>query len=192
VSTNKPTRRWAPRKVAMDSPCRLGVGLGMGHSVRTAYRLDGPVLGHAATTTRDAGWGKTGAPGDISGLGCPDRRIDGRYNTCRSLPNRYVTPDVRRDFLTPRAWIRYSERSSTWRPLLKGARVGSRRITPETASWLTMPASALMHSSMCPRASDRKSGGIFFRANAYRVRIPPSCWRWHRAASHAATITRTI
>ena len=33
------------------------------------------------------------------------------------LPNRYVTPDVRRDFLTPRAWIRYSERSSMWRPL---------------------------------------------------------------------------
>ena len=35
------------------------------------------------------------------------------------------------------------------------------------ASWLTIPASTLMHSSVCPRASDRKSDGIFFRAKVY-------------------------
>ena len=35
-------------------------------------------------------------------------------------------------------------------------------------SRLTIPASTLMHSSVCPRASERKSGGIFFRGNYLR------------------------
>ena len=37
-----------------------------------------------------------------------------------------------------------------------------------TASWLTIPASTLMHSSVCPRASERKSAGIFFRGKCLR------------------------
>ena len=37
-----------------------------------------------------------------------------------------------------------------------------------TASWLTIPASTLMHSSVCPRASERKLAGIFFRGNGLR------------------------
>ena len=49
-----------------------------------------------------------------------------------------------------------------------------------TASWLTIPASTLMHSSVCPRASDRKSAGIFFRGKGLRGRPPPSCWRSHQ------------
>ena len=36
------------------------------------------------------------------------------------------------------------------------------------ASWLTIPASTLMHSSVCPRANDRKSAGIFFRGKGLR------------------------
>ena len=40
-----------------------------------------------------------------------------------------------------------------------------------TASWLTIPASTLMHSSVCLRASERKSAGIFFQA--YGVGLPP-------------------
>jgi len=36
------------------------------------------------------------------------------------------------------------------------------------ASWLTMPASTLIHSVVCPRASDRKSGETFFRGKYLR------------------------
>ena len=50
-----------------------------------------------------------------------------------------------------------------------------------TVSWLTMPASTLMHSSACPRASDRKSAAIFFRGNGLRGGPTPSRWRRHRA-----------
>ena len=42
-----------------------------------------------------------------------------------------------------------------------------------------------------PRASDRKSVGIFFRGKGLRGGPTPSCWRRHRV-SGAATITRII
>jgi len=54
------------------------------------------------------------------------------------------------------------------------------RAAAGTASWLTIPASTLMHSSVCPRASDRKSGGIFFRGKCLRGGPTPSCWRRHQ------------
>jgi hypothetical protein len=51
------------------------------------------------------------------------------------------------------------------------------RAAAGTASWLTIPASTLMHSAVCPRASDFKSGGIFFRGKYLRGESTPSCWR---------------
>ena len=49
------------------------------------------------------------------------------------------------------------------------------------ASWLTMPASTLMHSSVCPRASDRKSADIFFRGKDLRGGSTPSLLAQARA-----------
>jgi hypothetical protein len=43
-----------------------------------------------------------------------------------------------------------------------------RRALGGASSALAMPASTLMHSSVCPRASDRKSAGIFFRGKYLR------------------------
>jgi hypothetical protein len=43
-----------------------------------------------------------------------------------------------------------------------------------------MPASDLMLSSVCPRASDRKSAGILFRGNCLRGGPTPSCSRRYR------------
>jgi hypothetical protein len=43
-----------------------------------------------------------------------------------------------------------------------------------TASWLTRPASTLTHSSVCPRASDRKSAGSFFLGKYLRGGSTPS------------------
>ena len=37
-----------------------------------------------------------------------------------------------------------------------------------TVSWLTIPANTLTHSAVWPRASDRRSVGIFFRGNEQR------------------------
>jgi hypothetical protein len=48
----------------------------------------------------------------------------------------------------------------------------SRGPAGDTASWLTIPASALMHSSVCLRASEPKLGGIFFRGDGLRGRPP--------------------
>jgi hypothetical protein len=65
------------------------------------------------------------------------------------------------------------------------------------ASRLTMPASTLMHSSVCPRASERKSAAIFFRGNVLWGGPTPSCGRGHRARSlvwrgdnHAKNLTQ--
>jgi hypothetical protein len=55
------------------------------------------------------------------------------------------------------------------------------RAAAGTASWLTIPASTLMHSLVCPRASDRKSVGIFFRGIYLRGEPPPSGWRKHQS-----------
>jgi hypothetical protein len=43
-----------------------------------------------------------------------------------------------------------------------------------TASWLTIPASVLMHSSVCPRASDRRSADNLFLGNCLRGGPTPS------------------
>ena len=47
------------------------------------------------------------------------------------------------------------------------------RAAAGTASWLTIPANTLTHSAVCPRASDRRSVGIFFRGNGVRGESTP-------------------
>ena len=63
-----------------------------------------------------------------------------------------------------------------------------------TASWLTMPASTLMQSSVCPRASDRKSAGIVFRGNGLRGEPTPlllaQASRVRRGDNHANNIAQ--
>jgi len=63
-----------------------------------------------------------------------------------------------------------------------------------TASWLTMPASTLMQSSVCPRASERKSAGIVFRGNCLRGGSTPLLFaqasRVRRGDNHANNIAQ--
>ncbi len=42
-----------------------------------------------------------------------------------------------------------------------------------TASWLTIPASTLMHSSVCPAPATANRQVFSFGANAYGVGLPP-------------------
>jgi hypothetical protein len=57
-----------------------------------------------------------------------------------------------------------------------------RRHAGGEASWLMIPASTLMHSSVCPRASDRISGAIFFRGKCL--------WLRHRARKRCSDATQ--
>jgi hypothetical protein len=68
------------------------------------------------------------------------------------------------------------------------------RAAAGTASWLSIPASTLMQSSVCPRASDRKSAEIFFRGIYLRGEPTPSQLAQQEAesASAASPTTRTV
>ena len=68
------------------------------------------------------------------------------------------------------------------------------RAAAGTASWLTIPASTLMHSSVCPRASDRKSAGNLFRGKwltgwAYPLLLAQAS-RVRRGDNHANNLTQ--
>ena len=67
-------------------------------------------------------------------------------------------------------------------------RLWTRNGAGDTASWPTTPASTLMHSAVCPRASERKSGGIFFRGR-WATPLLLAAGMNRRVASGAATIT---
>jgi hypothetical protein len=59
---------------------------------------------------------------------------------------------------------------------------------PVTRLWPTTPASTLMHGAVCPRASERKSGGILFRGR-WATPLLLAAGMNRRVASGAATIT---
>jgi hypothetical protein len=60
-----------------------------------------------------------------------------------------------------------------------------------TVSWLTIPANTLTHSAVWPRASDRRSVGIFFRGNGVRGEPPPPVGGVRRCASRAYPSTKS-
>ena len=62
------------------------------------------------------------------------------------------------------------------------------RAAGDTASWPTTPASTLTHGAVCPRASERKSRGIFFRGR-WATPLLLAAGVNRRVASGAPTIT---
>ena len=85
-----------------------------------------------------------------------------------SLPSTICRIVMRRSLPSSPAW------GCGARPQARSSRIpaADTRAAGGMASWLTRPASTLMHSAVCPRASDRKSAGIFFRGNGLRGGSP--------------------
>ena len=68
------------------------------------------------------------------------------------------------------------------------------RAPPVVRPWLTIPASTLMHNSVCPRPVTANRQVFSFGANTYGVGPPPSVGAGIEpaSASGTATITRIV